>query len=159
MFINNCMFFRSITLQEANSFLPLVKERCEQIRILLIESQVNFDDLLLSKIKNDQTSKSNPFEFKEIISLEEEKEIVEKNFQELEVKILDQVISLGNLGAKVQNIQPIRISFLSERHKQPVYLSWQAGEKKLTYWHGVDEPFSFRRQIDNIEEFGQIYIN
>ncbi len=157
------MFFRSITLQEANSFLPLVKDRCEQIRTLLTEGQSDFENLALSELKKKQSggehSLSGAAGLEQASSLDDEKLVIEKQLRKLELKIHDQVMGLRGLGAKVQNIHPARISFLSERHKQPVYLSWQAGEEAFAHWHGVDEPFSYRRPIDNKEAFGQTYIN
>lgn len=153
------MIFRPITLQEANSFLPLVKERCAKIDSLLADGQVAHQGLALERLKAG-------FSFAESVEGLESAPSDNKDVAELkallkskEAEIQTEILELRELGAIVKNIHPTRVNFWSERHKQPVYLSWQADEKEVTHWHGIHEGFSFRRAIDNKEAFGASYIN
>jgi hypothetical protein len=135
------MLFRSITLQEANLFLPLLKEHFSKIQVLVAKGQALHEKILNG---SSQVDTSGGIEFSE-----EKTEL-----EEIEYKIREQMIELQQYGAIVKSVFPARVDFRSERHKQPVYLCWQSGDDQVSHWHPVEEGFMTRRFIQKPEEFG-----
>ena len=138
------MMFRPVTLQEANLFLPLVKEHFAQIHSLVAEGQSIHEERSVDV--NGSVQK--------IISPEAQKQL-----EALELKIKNEVVSLQYYGAIVKSVYPARVDFLSERHKQPVFLCWQMGDKNISHWHPVDEGFGTRRAISDPQVFGSDVIH
>lgn len=135
------MLFRSITLQEANLFLPLLKEHFSKIHVLVAKGQA-LHEKILNEAPQIDTSGS--------VEVSEGK----AELEEIEYKIREQMIELQQYGAIVKSVFPARVDFLSKRHKQPVYLCWQTGDAQVSHWHPVDEGFTTRRLIKNPDAFG-----
>lgn len=135
------MLFRSITLQEANLFLPLLKEHFSKIHGLVAKGQALHEKILNQAPQMDTSGG---------VQISEEK----AQLEEIEYKIREQMLELQQYGAIVKSVFPARVDFRSERHKQPVYLCWQAGDAHVSHWHPVDEGFMTRRMIQKPDEFG-----
>lgn len=139
------MIFRSITLQEANLFLPILKEHFYKIQGLVAEGQLLHSKLLTCTSQLDTSGG---------VQISEEAESIHVSLNLIENTIREEMIEIQQYGAIVKSIFPARVDFLSERHKQPVYLCWQAGDSSVSHWHPVEEGFLTRRSINNPGEFG-----
>jgi len=51
-------------------------------------------------------------------------------------------------GCLIKDLDTGLIDFPTLFHGQEVYLCWKMGEPGIRYWHGVDEGFAGRKQID-----------
>ena len=51
------------------------------------------------------------------------------------------------LGAVPKGIDPALVDFPHRMGKNEVYLCWQAGEKGITHYHGVEDGFSGRKPL------------
>ncbi|MDE2509804.1 MAG: DUF2203 domain-containing protein [Elusimicrobia bacterium] len=51
------------------------------------------------------------------------------------------------LGALPKGVEPALVDFPSRLDGADVYLCWRLGEKKLAYYHPVDEGFSNRKPL------------
>ncbi|MES2504549.1 MAG: DUF2203 family protein [Myxococcota bacterium] len=144
------MIFRSITLQEANLFLPILKEHISKIHLLVTEGHVLQERILGSLAQLDTTGVPN---------LSKEAEEARERLKQIELKIRDEMMGIQQYGALVKSIFPARIDFRAERHQQPVFLCWEGGEDEIRHWHPVDESFLTRRGIENPEEFGSTVVH
>lgn len=144
------MIFRSITLQEANLFLPILKEHLSKIHVLVAEGQ-SLHERILRDLKQIDLSGGT--------QLSEEAQIAKNQLEDIEEKIRQEMLQIQQYGALVKSIFPARIDFLSERHKQPVYLCWQSGESQVSHWHPIEENFFTRRLIQQPNEFGEAVIH
>jgi hypothetical protein len=52
------------------------------------------------------------------------------------------------LGVQVKDLEIGLIDFPTRFRGQEVLLCWQFGEEKITYWHGINEGFQGRKEID-----------
>ena len=133
------MIFRPVTLQEANLFLPLLQEHFSRIHVLVSEGQALQEKI----VKQTQVQPSDSGDY--IVFHDNEK--LRDNLEDIESKIRTEMWEMQQYGAIVKSIFPVRVDFLSERHKQPVYLSWQAGDAYVGHWRLTDEVFGVRRLI------------
>lgn len=144
------MLFRSITLQEANLFLPLLKEHFSRIHTLVAEGQMLHDKILNHSPQADASGG---------VQISEEIEPLKDRLEGIETLIRDEMFELHQYGAIVKSVFPARVDFRSERHKQPVYLCWQTGDLQVSHWHSIEESFGTRRAIDKPEEFGSAIVH
>ena len=150
------MFFRFVTLKEANAFLPLVKERFAKIHDLVAEGQALHDSLPASEDFDLLTSSKGEATTSKRTAVEEAK--TRKRVTEIEHEIKKEVVRLNQLGAIVKSVFPPRADFLAKRNDQPVYLTWQVGDKKISSWRPMDDEFALRRRIQNPQNFGPFFL-
>jgi len=149
------MLFKPVTIQEANAYLPFVKEKLIKVQKLVIKGQVlqqHLDDRKTTKISRLRADGQEEIELLDFSSAREKVLAIEQT-------IRDELVKLHGLGIVVKSIVPGRICFFAERHRQPVFLSWQAGEKEVSYWHALDDGFSMRQIVQQPEAFGPHYIH
>ncbi|MDA0712772.1 MAG: DUF2203 domain-containing protein [bacterium] len=153
------MIFRSITLQEANVFLPLVKERFASIHALVAEGQMLHD--AISKTKDSQTATATTDSAVEasVPSAKAQNNYQKRRLKKIEAEVRDKIIDLQCYGAIVKSVFPARVDFRSEMHRQPIYLCWQTGDKTVSHWHPIDEGFSSRRFIQAPQSFGPVVLH
>lgn len=153
------MIFRAITLQEANTFLPLIKERFAKIHKLVAEGQLLHETLANRTQAEAATNASEGLQNVAATAADPTDRYAQRRLDEIEDQIKDQVFDLQQFGAVVKSVFPARVDFLSERHKQHVYLCWQMGDKTVSHWHPLDEGFSTRRPIGAPQAFGPTVIH
>lgn len=139
---------KTVTLQEANGLLPLVREHFWRLHILLAhlhhlksESQkkdrkrLNFDKgtekLLL--VQRNIKKKNVRIDTKEMREVEE--------LMEMEIS------HLMRLGAVVKGLFPPHIDFLSMKNNEPIFLCWHGGEEEIEHWHQLDDGSPIRHAI------------
>lgn len=154
------MIFRAITLQEANVFLPLIKDHFVKIHTLVAEGQLLQDSTPKRKAATQETAQGT---MQEVGSTTPKPRATskqkQKRLKEIESEIRNEVLEMHFYGAIVKSVFPARIDFLSELHRQPIYLCWQSGDKAVSHWHSVDEGFSSRRPIQHPQSFGPLVVH
>ena len=58
------------------------------------------------------------------------------------------VEKIQELGCVIKDLDIGLVDFPTLFHGREVYLCWRMGEAGIGYWHGVDEGFAGRKQID-----------
>ena len=58
------------------------------------------------------------------------------------------VEKLQDLGCVIKDLDIGLVDFPTLFHGREVYLCWRMGETGIGFWHGVDEGFAGRKQID-----------
>jgi hypothetical protein len=176
------MMFRSLTLQEANTLLPFVKERFARMQRSIAEGQ-NLSEALLAVKKNLQDKPSNKQGSEEVgisnapggqlaettptlktksktnASMQREVERKKKRLKTIEAQLRREILQLQHCGVHVKSVFPARADFLGERHRQPVFLCWCMGERSIEHWHPLDENFSTRQPITDPTAFGPVVIH
>ena len=56
---------------------------------------------------------------------------------------------LQDYGCVIKDLDIGLVDFPTLFHGREVYLCWRMGEPGIRYWHGVDEGFAGRKQIDS----------
>jgi hypothetical protein len=51
-------------------------------------------------------------------------------------------------GCLVKDLETGLVDFPSLRGGEEVYLCWKLGEKRIGYWHGIEEGFAGRKPLD-----------
>lgn len=123
------MLFRSITLQEANLFLPLLKEHFSKIHVLVVEGQMLHERLLNQPTQ--MASLGN-------LQITQNMDSLQADLDAIEHKIRNEMLEIQQYGAIIKSVFPARVDFRSERHKQPVYLCWQTGDSQFSHWHPAE---------------------
>lgn len=144
------MLFRSVTHQEANLFLPIIKEHIDKIHLLVVQGQILHQKILGQQGQVDVSGG---------VQLTEEVTDWQAEMSQIEEVIRTEMLEIQQYGALVKNLFPARVDFRAERHKQPVYLCWQTGDDSVNHWHPVEEHFTMRRLVENPEEFGLAVIH
>lgn len=148
------MIVKVVTLQEANSLLPLVKEHFLQIGFLLgklhtVKIACQSKNLLWRVSQNNSyiklIKKSNKKQYKKDVKVE---------INKIENLIEDEVNNISKLGGIIKSLFPPHIDFLSTKNGQLIYLCWHANELEITHWHYFDDNYVERQIINKEKEFG-----
>lgn len=73
--------------------------------------------------------------------------IERSQLQFLSQGINDWMQKIADLGAMPKGVDPALVDFPSRLDGREVYLCWRLGEKKLSYYHAVDEGFANRKLL------------
>ncbi len=60
--------------------------------------------------------------------------------------------AIQQTGCLVKDLEMGLIDFPSLREGQEIYLCWKLGEKRIGFWHGIEEGFSERKPLDDSEK-------
>lgn len=63
-------------------------------------------------------------------------------------RLEEAVNQIQETGCVVKDIEAGLIDFPSLRDGQEVYLCWKLGEKRIEYWHSMEEGFAGRKPLD-----------
>lgn len=144
------MIFRSMTPQEANVFLPLLKEHFSKIHGLVTEGQMLHEKILGRSAQHDASGG---------VQISQDITPLKTKLEDIEQRIRNEMLEVSQYGAIIKSVFPARIDFRSERHKQPVYLCWQTGDSHVSHWHPIEEGFQTRRFIHEPQEFGPTVVH
>lgn len=146
------MILKTVTLQEANGLLPMVREHFFRIQVFLGQLQK-----LRAKISK-KTQKDYVFDAKsDVIAVVKKKNRFRKTrnkTKQLESLIEKEIGDLMRLGVIIKGIVPPHIDFLSMRNYELIYLCWHGGEGEIEHWHHVDDGSPFRHSIEQKSCFG-----
>ncbi len=149
------MVLKTITLQEANGLLPLVKEHFFHLNVLLARLQqlrARFDKRLKERMVIDQSYDDIRLVTKENSGRRSRRTL--RQITALENMIELELTALMRLGAVVKGLFPPHIDFFSIVDGRPVLLCWHAGEKEISHWHHLDDGTPQRRAIAQKASFG-----
>ena len=65
-----------------------------------------------------------------------------------EQRAKDALAEIDSIGVQVKDLDIGLLDFPCEVEGKIVLLCWKMGEKSITHWHGTDEGFAGRKQID-----------
>lgn len=63
-------------------------------------------------------------------------------------RLEDAVNEIQEMGCLVKDLESGLVDFPSLRDGREVYLCWKLGEKRIEYWHGMEEGFAGRKRLD-----------
>ena len=63
---------------------------------------------------------------------------------------------IAALGGEVKDFERGLVDFPCQRGTETVCLCWQYGEKRLAFWHTVEEGFAGRKPIETDDEAQQV---
>jgi hypothetical protein len=149
------MILKTVTLQEANGLLPLVREHFFRIHVLLSHLQH-----LRGKLENSQPKRLVFDKKNELILLVKKKnynkkiKVNIKKIKEIELLIEKEINELMKLGAVIKGLVPPHIDFLSIKNNEPIFLCWHGGEAEIEHWHYLDDGSPIRLLIAQKSCFG-----
>lgn len=149
------MILKTVTLQEANGLLPLVREHFFRIHVMLAH---------LQQLKNKLPKKPKKrFVFDDSLALITviKKKLYSKRYKtrvkemrEVEDLIEEEIKGLMKLGVIIKGLVPPHIDFLSIKNQEPIFLCWQGGDSEIKHWHYLDDGSPFRQIIEERSRFG-----
>lgn len=149
------MILKTVTLQEANGLLPLVREHFFRIHVMLAHLQHLRGKLDKRPRKRFVFDKDN--EYIVVVkkkSRTKKHKATSREMREIENLIEKEINDLMRLGAVIKGLFPPHIDFLSTRHNEPIFLCWHGGEKEIKHWHHLDDGSPFRQVIAKKSRFG-----
>lgn len=72
-------------------------------------------------------------------------------FDKAAAELNENVEKIQQTGCVVKDLDEGLIDFPSLIEGEEVYLCWKRGEKRIEYWHGMDEGYAGRKRLDNSE--------
>ncbi|HLI30136.1 MAG TPA: DUF2203 domain-containing protein [Terriglobia bacterium] len=72
--------------------------------------------------------------------------------EESVAKLEEAVNRIQETGCVVKDLDTGLVDFPAMRDGREVYLCWKLGERRIEYWHGIDEGFAGRKPLDAPEE-------
>lgn len=127
------------SLEEVNALIPHMEERFQKFWSYR-ESAQNILEELRRNARKAETS--NPLEIAHNqVRQSQAHFLLEQGKKELE--------SIMELGGIIKDLEIGLVDFphLDEQAEDEVYLCWKFGEKKIRYWHGLNEGFTSRKPI------------
>jgi len=149
------MILKTVTLQEANGLLPLVREHFFRIHVLLAHLQH-----VRGKIKHKPQKRFVLDEKSDAIYITKKKQQSKKHrgfareIKEIEELIEGEINDLMRLGAVIKGLVPPHIDFLSIRNQEVIFLCWHGGESEIKHWHHLDDGSPLRQTIAQKNHFG-----
>lgn len=64
-------------------------------------------------------------------------------------RVLEAVNKIQETGCLVKDLDEGLIDFPTLLKGEEVYLCWKLGEKRIGYWHGIEEGFAGRKPLDD----------
>ncbi|MCA9507355.1 MAG: DUF2203 family protein [Myxococcales bacterium] len=139
------MILRTVTLQEANGLLPLVREHFLSIHILLSKIY----DGPNHKIKTQHPifdKKSDTLQLCDV-SGHPQKKLSKKQKAQIHRRIEQEINAIFRLGAIVRSLFPPHIDFPSLENGHLVFLCWHGSDEQILHWHYPNENVGIRQSI------------
>ena len=126
------------TVEEANRFLPKIREILKKLRRLreIIESKkVEMDLFEIVGVPKPTVS----------VDAGMTKEM--EHLNNLAVEFNGQLELLEDMGCQVKDLEQGLVDFFAVREGRLVYLCWKEGEGLIQYWHTLDGGFAGRQPL------------
>lgn len=149
------MILRTVTLQEANGLLPLVREHFFRIHVMLAQLQHLRGKLSKKKSKRfvfDKNSESIVVIKKKGRNKKYKADV--KEVRAMEGQLEAEINDLMKLGVVIKGLVPPHIDFLSVKNNEPIFLCWHGGEREIEHWHYLDDGAPIRQVIAKKSRFG-----
>jgi hypothetical protein len=132
---------RYFSLDQAHMTLPLVEQAVRDAIEVKAQYQ-QADEELKDVTRKVMASGGMQVDRAHIGQLRQAREVSAQRLQ----SALDQIHEFGCL---VKDLDIGLLDFPTLYHGREVYLCWRLGEKKIEFWHGIDEGFRGRKPIDS----------
>lgn len=135
---------RYFTLHEAESLIPLVKER--------LEAAINAK-AIVGEIDGEMHDLSTRVTMLGGIEVDPD-QIARRKLERISlVRLIEESVQqIQSSGCLVKDLDKGLLDFPALLNGQEVYLCWKLGESRIEWWHSTQEGYSGRRRI--IDEFG-----
>ena len=124
--------FTLFTIDKANTILPKVKKKFEEI--LCCKNNVMDIQEELQNLSDSNCS------FEKFIRKKQELNHIVTNLYKL-------IQELEDMGVMVKSVDEGLLDFPSIRYDKEIWLCWKYGESKVKFWHGKEEGFMGRKPI------------
>ncbi|MDE2143355.1 MAG: DUF2203 domain-containing protein [Elusimicrobia bacterium] len=121
------------TPEEAEALIPEIEKIFEAVAEIAAQAEVKAASLRRRRDAGDEDPAAAAIERSQL-------QFLSQSVNGWMQKIVD-------LGALPKGVEPALVDFPSRLDGADVYLCWRLGEKKLAYYHPVDEGFSTRKPL------------
>lgn len=132
---------RVFTLQEATALIPKLEQMLDDLIFKKKKMQKHHDQLLVLDLIAGENAQD--------YSSGDGKEYLEKS-AELESLILsfeEDILKVNETGCFLRDIEKGIIDFFYVHNKQLVFLCWKKGEKKINFYHNLDDGDRHRKRL------------
>jgi hypothetical protein len=142
------MILKTVTLQEANSLLPIVREHFFRINFLMTHLQ-NLKGLTHEKAKIPFMFDRKNRNIKIVKNTRNNKKYraLIRQVKEIEKLVENELSEMMRLGAVIKGLFPPHIDFLSIHNQQVIFLCWHGGESFVEHWHHLDDGSPHRHKV------------
>ena len=130
------------TVEEANALLPQVRPIVEQLKGLhrsILKTNEEMDGVIA------KLSAGNGYPIR---TLKERLEDLTKHQLQLIEAFQSAIAQLETLGALMKDAEKGLVDFYTMRDGQLVFLCWLSGEKRIRFWHTLEDGFAGRQPIE-----------
>jgi hypothetical protein len=132
-----------LTLEEANSILPIVDAGVRFIRAKAAEIARVQDRLTVLSLLEAQDPRS-----PEHKDFDAQRGMLEELVEAYNARLEE----LDRLGCVIKDLRLGLVDFYGKVKGRMVFLCWKLGEKKISFWHDLESGFAERRPISELEE-------
>ncbi len=139
------MILKTVTLQEANGLLPLVREHFLTIHVLL--SKMHQDSH--QTVDTMRTIFDKKCQVLQLVKVSDypKKNLSKKEKKQIHRLIEKEISAIFRLGAIVRALFPPHIDFPSIENGHLVFLCWHGSDEEILHWHYPDENVAIRQSI------------
>lgn len=127
------------TLEQAESILPEVQALI--LKLQALEQKI----MLLESIEIEIEADNEDFELPSM-------NLLNKQFHRLSYQFYLTLEKLEKQGCLLKDLELGLVDFYCCLARRDVFLCWQLGEAKISYWHDIDDGYSGRRKIIDFME-------
>jgi hypothetical protein len=133
---------RIFTPETANRVLPLVARVAQDL--VELSQELDREAAQIRGITNLR-------HLSDIRSFSEELDCVKESFRLDSERLGVLQRELGDLGVAIGSLGAGTIDFPAYYNTRPIRLCWKVGETSVTHWHGINEPCTERRRIEDVQ--------
>ncbi|MDD5301987.1 MAG: DUF2203 domain-containing protein [Elusimicrobia bacterium] len=124
---------KHFTPEEADALIPEIEKIFEAVAALAASAEAKAESLRKRQMTGDEDQAGAAIERSQL--------------QFLASGINRQMQLIVELGALPKGVSPALVDFPSRVDGREAYLCWKLGEKRVSYYHPVDEGFSTRKPL------------
>ncbi len=126
---------RYFTIEQAQKLLPKVSYHMQQAQKLL--KAINLIESIEIEIEDEDEEMQFPIEDL----------AMQKKYHYLQYLFYSEIEKLEKLGCFIKDVEEGLLDFLGSFEDRDIFLCWKMGEKKIQYWHELDDGYTGRRPI------------
>jgi hypothetical protein len=69
--------------------------------------------------------------------------------EQFAAQLQEAIVAIQETGCIVKDLEEGLVDFPSLRGGEEIYLCWKLGEKRIDFWHGIEEGFAGRKPLDD----------
>jgi len=132
---------RVFTLEEATQLIPKLEQYLDELLLKKKKMQKRHDQLLvLDLIVGEKAQDYQSHDGKDYLEKSAELESLILSFEE-------DIMKINQTGCFLRDLEKGVVDLFYVRDKQLVYLCWKKGEKKIHYYHDLDDGDRHRRPL------------